>query len=95
MIENFNYTRAINQAVSVERIASELRSIANNRLKSKYAAIGAAWSGTNATNYLRHCTETTSQILDKASTLDSIASRMRSVARILRDAEENVKRMLK
>lgn len=94
MIWNFNYDKAIAQARTIENVAEEMRSIANNRLSGAIASINASWDGEASILFLRHCEETKQRIHDKANELTNIARRVRDVAKILHDAEAEARRKM-
>jgi hypothetical protein len=86
---NFNYNQTIEQAKRIETIAEDMRSLANGRLENAYDSIDAAWDGETSAIFLRHCGQTKAGLLERAGQLITLAGRMREVARILKEAEEN------
>ena len=93
MALDFNYSRAISQASQMEDIAREMRSLVTNKLDKTYASINAAWDGECSDSYMSHCWDTSSRLTAKANELDSIASRLRTAARIIKEAEERARRL--
>jgi len=94
MVLNFNYDLAIRQATQIEDIACEMRKLANGQMSNAIATIDASWDGDTSSIFLRHCGETKQQVVARAGELECNAQRIRSVARVLRDAEETAKRII-
>jgi uncharacterized protein YukE len=94
MIWNFNYDKAIRQAEQIEGVAGNMTTLANNTLSGAMGAVNASWDGASSDLFLRHCEETKGQILEKARQLVQTASKIREVARILREAEINARRQM-
>ena len=92
MTLNFNFNLAARQATQIEDIASDMRSLANDKMTNAIATIDASWDGETSNLFIRHCDETKKQIISRASDLDSLARRIREVAKILREAEERARR---
>lgn len=94
MIWNFNYDKAIRQAEQIESVVGNMNTLANSTLGGAIGAVNAAWDGASSDLFLRHCEETKEQILEKARQLAQAASKIREVARILREAEINARRQM-
>lgn len=94
MIWNFNYDKAIHQAEQLESIADEICNLANNRMGDIISSVRASWSGETSSIFRLHCEVTKNRILAKAQEVTQTAARIRSVAKILRDAEENARRQM-
>ena len=88
MTLDFDYNQAIRQASQIDTIAGEMRTIANRRLTDAISSIDTSWDGDTSVIFLRHCTDTKTRILSKATELESLAQRVRDVARVVRETEE-------
>jgi WXG100 family type VII secretion target len=93
-ILSFNYDKAITQASRVDEVAAALRGLANTKVADSISAMRASWSGESADSFLRHCEETKSRMLARASELAEISNRIRNAARALRNAETEVNRKM-
>ncbi len=92
-ILNFNYQQAINQANQVDAVANDMLAIANRQMQTTVDSIGACWGGDSATQFLKHCVSTQTDIRTQAKQLQSLARRIREVARVIREAEERAKEL--
>lgn len=87
-IMNFNYNQAISQAGQIEAVASEMLTVANRQLQNTLDSIGVCWRGETASQFLRSCATTQEDVRAQAKKLQELASRIREVARIIKEAEE-------
>ncbi|UNC91120.1 WXG100 family type VII secretion target [Candidatus Contubernalis alkaliaceticus] len=87
-IINFNYNKAINQSREVDAVASEMLTTANTQLQAAINSIGACWRGDASEQFLHYCHSTQVDIRTQANKLQDLAARIRTVARIIAEAEE-------
>jgi WXG100 family type VII secretion target len=90
-IMDFNYGLAIRQANQVDEIAKEMQNIANRQLQSAVDSIEACWQGDASKQFLGYCTTTQEDIRIQARKLQDLANRVRTVARIIEEAEQRAK----
>ena len=91
---NFNYNQAISQANQIEGIANEMLRLASNNFRNTIDSIGASWKGEAAQQFLGYCAKTQGDIEAQARSLQSIAGRIRDVARNIKEAEERAKALM-
>ena len=87
-IQNFNYTKAMNQASQVDTVANDMLSVANKQMQNTLDSIGACWQGEASRQFIGYCATTQADMRAQASKLQDLAKRIREGARIIRDAEE-------
>ena len=92
-IMNFNYTQAINQANQIATVASDMLNVANSELQTTLDSIGVCWQGEASRQFVGYCAATQTDIRTQAQSLQSLASRLRDVAKIIKDAEEEALRL--
>lgn len=81
------YNKAIRQAEELERVASELRNLANSDLDGCLGRISTNWTGVNATEYVRKGRKLKQKMLDSATNLTKVARTIRTIAKNTRDAD--------
>ena len=92
MILNFDFALASRQASEVEEIGREMRNLANRRFNDAIAAIDRSWDGETSISFIRHCNDTKSKMLLKASEIENLGKRIRTVARIVKETEDSIRR---
>ena len=93
MIMNFNHRKAIRQARKVETIANEMMDVADRQLRSASNSIEASWKGEASRKFISHLYRTQTDIRTEARKLKDLARRIRSVAKIIEEAEQRAKEL--
>lgn len=83
----FNYNQATRQANELDSIAQQLTKVSGNQLQSTLNSLSNAWKSDSATAYLRKGQKVQGDINTTAKNLRNIASTIRRIAKIVRDAE--------
>ena len=89
-----NYQRAKKQAQDLERIARDLRRMANNNLQDCISDISYNWTGDNAQEYLKKCRRLKENIEETARKIETTANTIKRVAKNIYDAEMRAIRIL-
>lgn len=82
-----DYNRAIAQANSLEQIAEEMRSSAENEMQDCMSQIAYNWTGNNAEAYLAKCEKLKQSIRKTAAKLERTADTIRRIAKNTYNAE--------
>lgn len=88
-----NYQQAINQAKSLENLASELRTLANNNMESTISELSGNWTGDNARAFIEKAEKAQNDLLKNARALTDAARVIRESAENIRKAELLAKRI--
>jgi WXG100 family type VII secretion target len=88
MTIDFNYSQAISQANQIDTIADDMQSLANSQLQNALETLGGVWKGEASQLFVTYCNGTKGDILTQAQNLHNLASKIRSVAAILKNAEQ-------
>jgi len=88
MAINFNYYQAINQAIKIENIACEMLNVSNNQLQESIDSVSACWRGEASKQFINYCSSTQNDIRSEAGKLQALSKRIREVALIIKEAEE-------
>jgi len=92
-IMNFNYSQAISQANQISSIADDMTRLANRQLQTTLDSIGGCWQGDASEQFVRYCSATQTDIQTQARELQNLATRIREVARIIKEAEERAREL--
>jgi WXG100 family type VII secretion target len=90
-IMNFNYNQAISQANQLDAIANEMQDAANKQLQTAVDSIEACWRGEASQQFIGRCVVTQTDICTQAKKLRDLAKRIRTVAKIIEEAEQRAK----
>lgn len=82
-----DYNRAIAQAKSLEQIAEEMRSSADNDMQDCISQISYNWTGNNAKAYIEKCEKLKESVKKTAAKLEKTANTIRRIAKNTYDAE--------
>lgn len=82
-----DYNHAVRQAESLNQIAGELRSTANQDMQDSIGAITQSWTGSNSNAYISKYNTLKDNVVVTAGKLDEIADTLRRIARNTYDAE--------
>ena len=88
-ILDFDYARALRHAQQVENIAEEMTHMVNSDLSQVFNAIESAWVGEASVMFQSHLSKTKQEIQSEAQDLRDAAKRIRRIAAILKQAEED------
>lgn len=94
-IMNFNYNQAISQANQVEKIAKDMLAIANKQIQNAGDSIEICWRGSASQQFIANLEATQADIRAQAKKLQDLAKRIRSVAKIIEEAEQRAKELLR
>ena len=92
MAIEFNYNNAISQAELIEGIVKDMRDVANKDLQTTVDSISASWRGDAAQQFLRYCFTAQGDVKSQAAKLEKLATDIRRVAKVIKDAEDKAKR---
>lgn len=83
----YDFQQAVRKAEELERVAENLRRLANNDLEESLQALSNAWKGEAAAAYIGKGSRLQARILASAKNLENIARTIRSSAKRTYDAE--------
>lgn len=84
---NMNFNKAKRQADELDRIASELRNLANSDLSETLSELSSGWTGDSANLFIGKGENLKSHILTTANQLQSAANALRQNATAIYNAE--------
>ena len=93
MAIDFNYSKAIRQATDVQNAADDLQGLCKKVLRESIETLPSVWSGDAAFLYLNHLRSLEHELNLESKRLLDIAESIRRTAKIIRDAEEDAKRV--
>ena len=82
-----DFNSAKSKASELERIAADLKRLANTDLDGTMTNLSSDWKGDNATAYIRKGQNLKEQIQRTAASLEKTASTIRSIAQNIYDTE--------
>ncbi len=83
----FNYSKAIRQDESVERLASSVDGMADNEIDICIQNLSTRWKGDNSTEFISKTSTVVGNTENLSSNLISISAAIRNAAEAIREAE--------
>ena len=87
---DFDYGRAMEQARSLDEIASQIRNSTARNIENTMNELGAGWKGEAAESYVHKGMELSEKVEKVARDLENAADTIRSIARRIENAERAV-----
>lgn len=84
-----DFDRAIRKAQSLEELAQQLESLAEDNMEATFQNVGRAWNGEASRDYLGKGRELKRKIKSSAAQLKRIAEALRTAARVTYNAERH------
>lgn len=84
---SMDYTRAVEQAERLEKLAGSLSAVANDSMNSCFSQIRSAWKRNSSDAYIQKGQKVQTDILKLSKNLRSAANTIRTVAKNTRDME--------
>lgn len=81
------YGKAISQANELDRIASEMKNLAEGDFQNCLSSVASNWTGDNSRNYIRKGEKLKGDIDKSARQLQNIAKAIRNIAKRTRNAD--------
>ncbi len=88
-----NYEQAISQAESLEALASELKTLANNNIQTTISDLSGNWKGDSATDFIIKAEKARDDLLKNVKALNDAAAVIRQSAENIKKAELTAKRI--
>lgn len=89
----FDFQKAERQAAELETLAEKMKSIACSQYEDTISNLSGAWQGTSANTYMKKARTLQEKMKNNADDLKRTAQALRTVAAVVRAAEEKAREL--